>query len=148
MHAAAERAPAVLAIAEGGKARFLAERGAEVSALLRKGFEICLPDVRGTGEMAATSSRGPGAMGLAETELMLGETMLGARLKDVRTVFHYLASRPDIDPAHIALWGDSFAETNPDEFAFDQSEMQEARPFRPASGGADGRARGAPHWPV
>ena len=128
-HAAAKRAPAVLAIAEGGKARFLAERGAEVSALLRKGFEICLPDVRGTGEVAATSSRGPGAMGLAETELMLGETMLGARLKDVRTVFHYLASRPDIDPAHIALWGDSFAETNPDEFAFDQSEMQEAGPF-------------------
>ena len=50
-----------------------------------------------------SSSRGPGAMGLPETELMVGETMLGARLKDVRTVFHYLASRPDVDPAHIAL---------------------------------------------
>ncbi len=128
-HPAAKRAPAVLAIAEGGKARFLSERGAEVSALLRKGFEICLPDVRGTGEVAATSSRGPGAMDLPATELMLGETMLGARLKDVRTVFHYLASRPDIDPAHIALWGDSFAKTNPDDFAFDQSEMQEPSPF-------------------
>ena len=126
---AAKRAPTVLAIAEGGKAHFLAARGTEVSALLRKGIEICLPDVRGTGETAATSSRGLGAMGLAETELMLGATMLGARLKDVRTVFHYLASRPDIDPAHIAIWGDSFAETNPDEFAFDQSEMQEAGPF-------------------
>src|SRR5256885_11542550 len=43
-------------------------------------------------------SRAPNAMGLAATELMLGETMLGARLKDVRTVFRYLASRPDIDP--------------------------------------------------
>jgi hypothetical protein len=60
---------------------------------------------------------------------MLGETMLGARLKDVRTVFLYLTSRPDIDPAHIAVWGDSFAETNADDFAFDQSEMQEAGPF-------------------
>jgi hypothetical protein len=68
-------------------------------------------------------------MGLPETELMLGETMLGARLKDARTVFHYLASRPDIDGSHIALWGDSFAETNADDFAFDQSEMQEAGPF-------------------
>ena len=92
-------------------------------------LRFALPDVRGTGELAATSSRGPGAMDLPETELMLGETPLGARLKDVRTVFHYLASRPDIDPAHIALWGDSFAETNADDFAFDQSEMQEPGPF-------------------
>jgi hypothetical protein len=128
LHTGAKRAPAVLAIAEGGKARFLSERRAEVSALLRNGFAICLPDVRGTGEVAATSSRGPGAMGLPETELMLGETMLGARLKDVRTVFHYLASRPDVDPSHIALWGDSFAETNPDDFVFDQSEIQEPGP--------------------
>jgi hypothetical protein len=128
LHAAPKRAPAVLAIAEGGKARFLSEWGAEVNTLLRNGFEICLPDVRATGEVATTSSRGPGAMGLPETELMLGETMLGARLKDLRTVFHYLASRPDIDPAHIALWGDSFAETNPDDFVFDQSEIQEAGP--------------------
>jgi hypothetical protein len=128
-HLAAERAPAVLAIAEGGKARLLAERGPEVSALLRSGIEVCVADVRGTGEVAATSSRGPGAMDLPETELMLGETMLGARLKDVRSVFHYLASRPDIDPARMALWGDSFAETNPDNFVFDQSEMQESGPF-------------------
>ncbi len=128
-HAAAKRSPAVLALAEGGKARFLAERGPDINALLRKGFEICLPDVRGTGEVAATSSRGPGAMDLPATEFMLGETMLGARLKDVRTVFHYLASRPDIDPANIAVWGDSFAKTNPADFAFDQSEMQEAGPF-------------------
>ncbi len=128
-HPAAKRGPAVLAIAEGGKARLLAERSPEVIALLRDGIEVCLPDVRGTGEVATTSSRGPGAMDLPETELMLGETMLGARLKDVRTVFHYLASRPDIDPTRIAIWGDSFAETNPDDFTFDQSEMQEAGPF-------------------
>jgi hypothetical protein len=44
-------------------------------------------------------------------------------------VFHYLASRPDIDPSKIALWGDSIAEANPDDFAFDQSEMQESGPF-------------------
>jgi hypothetical protein len=128
-HPAAGRAPAVLAIAEGGKARFLSERSAQISNLLHDGFEICLPDLRGTGEAAAASSRGPGAMGLPETELMLGETMLGARLKDVRTVFRYLASRPDIDPARLALWGDSFAETNQDDFVFDQSEMQEPGPF-------------------
>ena len=128
VHAAAKRAPAVLAIAEGGKAGFLANRGEELTALLRNGVEICLPDVRGTGEAAATPSREPGAMGLAETELMLGETMLGARLKDLRTIYRYLAARPEIDPARIALWGDSFAETNPDDFSLDQSEMQEPGP--------------------
>jgi hypothetical protein len=129
LHPAAKRAPAVIAIGEGGKARFLADRGEELTALLRSGMEIFLVDVRGTGEVAATSSRAPGAMGLAETELMLGETMVGARLKDVRTIFHYLTSRPDVDPGRIAVWGDSFAETNPDNFAFDQSEMQEPGPF-------------------
>ena len=129
VHPAANRAPAVLAIAEGGKAGFLAQRSGELATLLRKGVAICLPDVRGTGEMAATSSRDPGAMETAETELMLGRTMLGDRLRDARTVFRYLASRPDIDPAHIALWGDSFAETNPDDFAFDQSRMQQRGPF-------------------
>jgi hypothetical protein len=129
LHSRASRAPAVLAVAEGGKARFLAERGQELSTLLRNGIEICLLDVRGTGEAASGSSREPNAMGLAATEFMLGETMLGARLRDVRTVFRYLASRQDIDPARISVWGDSFAHTNSDDFAFDQSAMQEAGPF-------------------
>ena len=128
-HPAAMRVPAVIAIAEGGKARFLTARSEELVALLRNGMEICLPDVRGTGEVAATVSRTPGVMGLAETELMLGDAMAGARLKDVRTIFRYLVSRPDVDPRRIALWGDSLAEMNPDTFAFDQSEMQEPGPF-------------------
>jgi cephalosporin-C deacetylase-like acetyl esterase len=126
---AGARAPAVLAVAEGGKAGFLENRGEELLALVRDGVTVCLPDVRGTGELAASALRGPGAMGLAATELMLGETMLGGRLKDFRTVFRYLASRPDIDPARIAFWGDSFAGTNPNDFAFDQSEMQAPGPF-------------------
>ena len=126
---AAKPTPVVLAIAQGGKGQFLSGRGEEVMTLLRNGMAVCLPDLRDSGEVAHTSSRGPGAMDLSETELMLGRNMLGARLKDVRTVFHYLASRSDIDPAKIALWGNSSAETNPDDFAFDQSEMQESGPF-------------------
>ena len=68
-------------------------------------------------------------MDLAATEFMLGETLPGAQLKDLRTVLRYLASRPDIDPRRIAVWGNSFAETNAAEFQFDQSEMQELGPF-------------------
>lgn len=120
----AARAPAVLAIVAGGKGRFLSERGEEVMSLLGNGIAVCLPDLRGIGELADTQSRGPDAMSLAASEFMLGDTLLGARLKDARTVFRYLASRPDIDPAHIALWGESLAEMNADDFAFDQSYQQ------------------------
>jgi hypothetical protein len=67
-------------------------------------------------------------MDLAASELMLGGTLLGGQLKDLRTALRYLASRPDIEPAHIAVWGDSLAETNPDDFVFDQSLLQEPGP--------------------
>ena len=128
-HPASTRLAAVLAVAQGGKTQFLVGRENEILNLVRHGIAVCLPDVRGTGEVAATSSRLPGAMEFAVTELMLGGTLPGAQLRDLRTVFHYLKSRPDIDADRIALWGDSFAPTNPDDFAFDQSEMQEHGPF-------------------
>jgi dienelactone hydrolase len=120
--------PVVIAVAQAGKARFLSQRGRDIVALLRRNSAVCLLDVRSTGELAATSGRGPGAMDAAASEFMLGQTLLGAQLKDFRTVLHYLASRSDLDGDHIALWGDSFAETNSADFQFDQSEMQEPGP--------------------
>ena len=44
---------------------------------------------------------------------MLGQTLLGSRLRDLRSVLRYLRTRPDLDPARFALWGDSFAPVNP-----------------------------------
>jgi len=44
---------------------------------------------------------------------MLGETLVGARLRDVRSIFLYLHTRPDLDARRIAVWGDSFAAVNP-----------------------------------
>jgi dienelactone hydrolase len=126
---ASGRMPVVVAVAEGGKARFLAQRSSDVLSLLAKGVAVCLPDLRGTGELAETQSRGPGAMSFAATEFMLGDTLLGARLKDFRTVLNYLASRPDIDPARLSAWGESFAQTNPENFEFDQSIAQAPGPF-------------------
>lgn len=67
-------------------------------------------------------------MSLAATEFMLGGTMLGARLKDARAVYRYLAGRRDIDGKRIALWGDSFVETNPSEMLLDQSISQRPGP--------------------
>lgn len=122
-------APVILALAEGGKQQFLDERGDDILTLLRHGIAVCLPDLRGTGEIASTKSRGPGAMEPAATEFMLGDTLPGARLKDARTILRYLTSRRDIDSARILIWGDSLADANPDDFAFDQSDMQEPGPF-------------------
>jgi hypothetical protein len=45
---------------------------------------------------------------------MLGQTLAGARLRDLRSVLCYLRERTDLDPARVALWGDSFAPVNPE----------------------------------
>jgi len=44
---------------------------------------------------------------------MLGQTMLGARLRDLRTVCRYVRGRPEFRAGSVSLWGDSFAATNP-----------------------------------
>lgn len=120
--------PAVIGLAEGGKEKFFSFRSNEIAALLSDGITVCLPDVRGCGELAYTDSRGPGAMSLAATELMLGGTLTGSRLKDTRTLFRWLAGRSDIDAENIALWGDSFAEPNAPDFRFYQSPGQQQGP--------------------
>ncbi len=110
--------PLVIALSEGGKDRFLKDRSRELEQLITKGIAVCLPDVRGTGESALDQynrSAGP-AIRAAE----LGKTLLGFRLKDVRTVLEYLKSRQDIDPGRIALWGESFTEVNPENLWLDE----------------------------
>ena len=117
------RLPVVLALASGGKAAFLSGRSAALAALLENGIAICLADVRGTGE--TTSS---GADSLAATELMLGSTAMGQRLKDARAILRYLARREDLNPERIAVWGDSGADINPAGMLLDQSPRQQKGP--------------------
>ena len=50
---------------------------------------------------------------LSATEWLVGQTLVGARLRDVRSVLSYLRGRPDLDGGRIALWGESFAAPNP-----------------------------------
>ena len=44
---------------------------------------------------------------------MLGQTLVGSRLRDVRSVLRYLRTRAELDAGRVALWGDSFAPANP-----------------------------------
>jgi dienelactone hydrolase len=132
------RAPLVLAVSQVGKSRFLAERGQDVKTLLENGVAVCLADLRNTGEISATADRSPGSMELAATEMMLGRTLLGSQLKDLRTVYRYVSTRPDIDAGRIVLWGDSVAEMNSPDFEFDQSPGQVAGPFEQHQGEPNG----------
>jgi hypothetical protein len=124
---AAGRRPVVVALAEGGKERFLTSRGAELEKLLSAGISVCLPDVRGVGETSPSPDRnrdGGVHHQLAEMEFDLSANLLGARLKDVRSVLAYLRNRPDVDPQRIGIWGDSFTPANPPNLHLDELEYE------------------------
>jgi hypothetical protein len=106
-----------VALAQGGKQAFLTKESTALAELLRAGVAVCLPDVRGTGETRPGDGRGrnSSATAHASSEWMLGQTLVGARLRDLRTVLRYLRGRPELDAGRIALWGESFAPVNPPE---------------------------------
>ncbi len=124
------RPPVVVAISEGGKEQFLADGSSQIEALLKKGIAVCLPDVRGVGETRPDSRRDPDSSEnmQANNELMLGETLLGRRLKDLRSVFAYLESRQDLDSQKIGVWGDSFVTANPPHLALDELPQWQVGP--------------------
>jgi hypothetical protein len=130
----------VVAVAQEGKAAFLRQRAGEIAALLADGCAVCLPDVRGTGETSPGPSRerqSP-ATSLSATEWMLGQTLLGARLRDLRAVLGYVKSRfpgPPRFPFPLVLWGNSFAPVNPAGFADPILGEGEAPPHSEPLGG-------------
>ncbi len=108
------KTPVVVMVASGGKAGYLKERGKEISALLEAGIAVCLVDVRGTGESRPGSSadRGSNRTSISQTNLILGQPVLGSQLRDLRTAIEWLRTVPGIDAKKIAVWGDSFAKVN------------------------------------
>jgi hypothetical protein len=128
--AKAGRPPVVIGIAEGGKELFLTSRSQEIEALLKRGVAVCLPDVRGTGETSPDSRRDPenDENMQAVNEEMLGETLLGRRLKDLRTVLAYLGQRPDLNGASLALWGESLMPLNGTQLVLDELPLWQVGP--------------------
>jgi dienelactone hydrolase len=109
--------PVVIGIAQEGKAGFLKHRAERIAEVLNGEVAICLPDLRGTGETRLGPARGRTSedTSRSSSELMLGETMVGARLRDLRGVVHYLRTRRDLDARRLAVWGDSFTLPNAPE---------------------------------
>jgi len=108
--------PIVVAFARAGKRRMLEARSEEFAALLAGGAVICLPDLRGTGETSAGSSlsRRSNNTTLSCRDQVLGQTLLGSRLRDLRSVLRYLRERQDMRGSFV-LWGDFLAAVNPKE---------------------------------
>lgn len=106
--------PVVVAFAQQGKQAFLKTQADALAELLAGGAAVCLVDLRGTGETRPGDGRGrnSAASSLSASELMLGQTLVGSRVRDLRSVIGYLRGRGEIDAKRLALWGDSFAPVN------------------------------------
>ena len=115
---ASRRLPVIVCVSQQGKGAFIRERTGDIAEILARGFAVCLPDLRGTGEVVLPGSRGfqGEATSISATELMLGRTKLGLRFSDLSSVLRHVRSRVDMDTHRIAVWGDSFAPTNPAGF--------------------------------
>jgi cephalosporin-C deacetylase-like acetyl esterase len=110
----ARKAPVVVGLSATGRAAFLKQRSSDLQQLIEAGVLVALPDVRGTGE---TRSGSPSGRDSNDTNhsvhvQLFGETLLGQRLRDLRSVLAYLRGRADVDPGRIALWGESFTPAN------------------------------------
>jgi cephalosporin-C deacetylase-like acetyl esterase len=126
----AVRPPVAVGVAEGGKELFMASRSQEIATLLKKGVAVCLPDVRGTGEISPDSRRDPenDENMQAVNEQMLGETLVGRRLKDLRTVLVYLEQRHDLDSSRLGLWGESLMPVNGSQPFMDELPLWQVGP--------------------
>ena len=106
--------PIVLMFARAGKDDLVTERSAAIAELIEGGATVCLFDLRGTGEtnVGDALDRGSRNTTLSCRAQVLGQTLLGSRLLDLRSVLHYVRGRRDLK-GPIALWGDSLAAANP-----------------------------------
>jgi dienelactone hydrolase len=117
-----EHPSVVIAVSQQGKERFLSDRSDAIARLIREGVAVCLPDLRGTGETSPDADRSD--QGHALREFSLGSTLLGARLKDLRTVIVYLRGRSDIAGRRIGIWGDAFVPANSRDLFLDELQWE------------------------
>jgi cephalosporin-C deacetylase-like acetyl esterase len=105
----------VVMVAQQGKERLLAARRDLVAELLALDIAVCLADLRGSGETRPGDDRGrsSSATSISSSLEMLGQTMLGGQVRDLRSLVAHLRKQQDLDPKSIALWGDSLAEPYP-----------------------------------
>lgn len=127
-----EKLPVVVGVAQQGKQEFLRQRAETIAELLEAGVAVCLVDVRGTGETSPGDGldRRSATTGLSSSEQMLGQSLLGARLRDLRSILKHLRTHAELDTKRIALWGDSFGKVNPPDIDFKRPHTDADRPVQ------------------
>jgi len=129
--------PVVVMVSQPGRVAFLKQRTESIEALLKAGVAVCLVDVRGTGKTQPGTSpdRTGSRTSLSQTELILGRTVLGNQLRDLRTVLGWLRKQPACDAGRVFVWGESFAEpyegVSPRRVPLDLEQPRHAEPGAP-----------------
>lgn len=109
--------PVVVCVAQGGKDALLKQRSELIAACLARGAVVVLPDLRSTGETVNPGDgrgRQSGATSRSSSAQMLGQTMLGLRVADLRGVVRYLRGRNDLKESKISLYGAGLVDANPE----------------------------------
>jgi len=96
-------------ISQGGKKSLLEDRSLQIASLIKEGFTVCLPDVRGTGELKTGTSRGrsSGSTSLSASLMMTSDLRLAGQLRDLQSVFTWLKKESSHTSLQFLLWGDS-----------------------------------------
>lgn len=133
-----KKRPVAIMIAQSGKSRLIDGRAESIAELLKQGVAVCLPDVRGMGETRPGDGRNrqSWATSLSATELMLGQSLLGSRLKDLRSLLAYLRTRNEFDSDRFAVWGDSLAPVNSLDRSLKVPRRIDNRPNQAEPGGS------------
>ena len=102
-------------ISQGGKKSLLESRSVEIASLVQEGFTVCLPDVRGTGELKTGTSRGrsSGSTSLSSSLMMTGDLRITGQLRDLQSVFNWLKKESSHLSPQFLLWGDSPSNATP-----------------------------------
>jgi dienelactone hydrolase len=110
------KAPLVVLVARGNRAKLLSERAGLIAELVGRGCAVCVPGLHGSNDWQPNANRGRGSFltSVSATEQMLGSTLLAAPLADLRLTLAFLRSRfaETIYAERIALCGDSVAPVN------------------------------------
>lgn len=125
--------PVVIGVAHPGKESFLKQRSEVIAELLASGVAVGLFDGRGTGETSPGPERDrrSAATSISASHLMLGKTLLGGQLRDLRGVISYVSAHPRLNGRRLALWGESFTPLSAADVNFAVPHTAGNRPSSP-----------------
>jgi hypothetical protein len=131
------KGPATIRVATDGIAGMLERSRRDIAERLQSGNVVALVEVRGTGAAGPGNDRGQqsGSTSQSATHLMLGQTVLGGQLRDLRAVLRHLQRRDDVLPQEIGVFGDDGGQPLASGAPFAYPRRIEGRPaeFQPTS---------------